>query len=105
MVKVVNRILLIALCGVSLMCGAYLAKGTPKVDGQISTTIVEQAPTEEAVSTMHRGVIVRNENHGVSDDHRTQINRKDRVRKSGVIQNIKPGKPASKRPSNNKRNR
>ena len=100
MAKVVNRILLIALCGVSLMCGAYLAKGTPKVEGQISTTIVEQTSTEETVSTMHRGVVSGDNNHKVEGNHKARLNRVDKAKKPSVIHDIKPGKPVSKRPNN-----
>ena len=80
MAKVVNRLLLVALCGVSLMCGAYLAKGTPKVEGQISTTSVEQLSSEESVSTMHRGIITRS-----ADINRSAVNRTKASHRSSSI--------------------
>ena len=56
MAKVVNRLFLVALCGVSVLCGAYVAKSAPQVEGQVVTTEVKHAPTREIVSAPTREV-------------------------------------------------
>ena len=54
MAKVVNKLFLVALCGVSVLCGAYVAKSAPQVEGQIVTTEVKHAPSRGFVSTPNK---------------------------------------------------
>lgn len=54
MAKVVNRLFLVALCGISVLCGAYVAKTAPQVEGQIITTEVKHAPARGFVATSNK---------------------------------------------------
>jgi hypothetical protein len=53
MAKVVNRLFLVALCFMLVMCGLYLTKDTPQVDGQLNTVL--HAPARASVATMNKG--------------------------------------------------
>ena len=97
MAKVANRLLLFALCFLALTCGAFLAKGTPKEEGQISTIAVEQVSSEEAVSTMHRGIITRSSGAGTPAKNGTKANYKSSSIAS-TIHGITQGSSVSRGP-------
>lgn len=68
MAKVVNKLFLVALCGISVLCGAYVAKSAPQIEGQVITTEVKHAPARGFVSTSHKDFTQANSSSSYSSN-------------------------------------